>query len=68
MSDDQERLVANALRAQATSSGVHVVPTLPTSGGDAGTRVPSVSVMWILLLALLLGLAGGAVAAVFTLR
>lgn len=68
MSDDQERLVANALRAQATSSGVHVVPTLPTSGGEEDTRPPSVAAVWVLLLALLLGLAGGAVAAVFTLR
>jgi hypothetical protein len=29
MTDDQERLVANALRAQATSSGLHVVQPVP---------------------------------------
>jgi hypothetical protein len=68
MSDDQERLVANALRAQATSSGVHVVPTLPTSSTPEETRAPSVPAAWVLLLALLLGLAAGAVAAVITLR
>ena len=64
MPDDQERLVANALRAQATSSGMHAVqpvqppPPLP----------PKLSVWWVLLLALLFGLAAGTVVGIITLR
>ncbi len=62
MPDDQERLVANALRAQATSSGLHVVRPAP-----APERPPVLSAWWVLLLALLFGLAAGAVVAVITL-
>ncbi|PRY32630.1 hypothetical protein [Umezawaea tangerina] len=64
MHDDQERLVANALRAQATSSGLHVVRPAPA----APERPPSLSIWWVLLLAVLLGLAAGTVVGVFTLR
>jgi hypothetical protein len=59
--EDHEKLVADALRAQATSSGAHPhVPAKPPR--------PSLSAGWILLLAVLLGLAAGTVVAVITLR
>jgi hypothetical protein len=64
MPDEQERLVANALRAQATSSGMHVVRSAP----PAPVRPPSLSIWWVLLLAVLLGLAAGTVVGLFTLR
>jgi hypothetical protein len=61
VSDDQERLVANALRAQATSAGIPVV-------GAPAPRHATVDAGWLLLIALLLGLAAGTVVAVITLR
>jgi hypothetical protein len=64
MPDDQERLVANALRAQATSSGLHVVRPVP----PPAPFPPSLPARWVLLLALLFGLAAGMVAAIVTLR
>jgi hypothetical protein len=64
MTDDQERLVANALRAQATSSGLHVVQPVPPPAPHA----PSLPVRWVLLLALLFGLAAGTVVGIVTLR
>jgi len=64
MPDDQERLVANALRAQATSSGMHVVqPVQPPPPPP-----PTLPVRWVLLLALLFGLAAGTIAGLITLR
>ena len=64
MTDDQERLVANALRAQATSSGMHVVqPVQPPPPPP-----PTLPVRWVLLLALLFGLAAGTIAGLITLR
>ncbi|HEX6340472.1 hypothetical protein [Umezawaea sp.] len=66
MPDDQERLVADALRAQATSSGMHVVRSAPAAGEPA--RPPALAARWVLLLALLFGLAAGTVVAVVTLR
>ena len=64
MTDDQERLVANALRAQATSSGLHAVQPAP----PPPQHPPSLPVRWVLLLALLFGLAAGTVVGVVTLR
>ncbi|MFD9739417.1 hypothetical protein [Umezawaea sp. NPDC059074] len=64
MPDDQERLVANALRAQATSSGMHAVqPVQPPPPPP-----PTLPVRWVLLLALLFGLAAGTVAGLITVR
>ncbi|GAA1268804.1 hypothetical protein [Saccharothrix xinjiangensis] len=81
MSDDPEKLVAEALRAQATSSGAHnllpvpatgVAPTGESTPGDPDTdRTPGTrptGTAWLLLLATLLGLASGTVVAVMTLR
>jgi hypothetical protein len=65
MPDDQERLVASALRAQATSSGMHAVRPVPP---PEPARAPHLSAWWVLLLALLFGLAAGAVVAVVTLH
>ncbi|MBB5954496.1 hypothetical protein FHS29_001066 [Saccharothrix tamanrassetensis] len=59
--DDHERLVADALRAQATSSGSFATPA------SRPTR-PALGAGWVLLLAVLLGSAAGTVAAVITLR
>lgn len=66
MPDDQERLVASALRAQATSSGMHAVQPVPLP--PEPVRAPQLPAWWVLLLALLFGLAAGAVVAVITLR
>ncbi|GAB2997176.1 hypothetical protein [Saccharothrix stipae] len=61
MPEDHEKLVADALRAQATSTGAHApVP--------ARRARPSLGAGWVLLLAVLLGLAAGTVVAVMTLR
>ncbi len=94
MPDDPEKLVAEALRAQATSSGAHkLLPVGPTTTGSAtegsttgrsttdltsGTRdahptsttgtSSTTGAAWLLLLAILLGLASGTVVAVMTLR
>ena len=64
MTDDQERLVANALRAQATSSGLHAVQPVP----PPPPHPPSLPARWVLLLALLFGLAAGTVVGIVTLR
>ncbi|GAA1338394.1 hypothetical protein [Saccharothrix algeriensis] len=61
MPDDQERLVADALRAQATSTGGVPAPAPRPAGPAPGAG-------WVLLLAVLLGLAAGTVVAVITLR
>lgn len=61
MPEDHEKLVADALRAQATSSGAHPRVT-------ARPPRPSLGAGWVLLLAVLLGLAAGTVVAVMTLR
>ncbi|MBW4715630.1 hypothetical protein [Saccharothrix obliqua] len=61
MPDEQERLVADALRAQATSSGGLPVPAVRPPGRVLGAG-------WVLVLAVLLGLAAGTVVAVVTLR
>ncbi|WP_158847223.1 hypothetical protein [Saccharothrix deserti] len=61
MPEDHEKLVADALRAQATSSGAH-----PYTPAEPPRR--SLGVGWVLLLAVLLGLAAGTVVAVMTLR
>ncbi|HEX7304537.1 hypothetical protein [Lentzea sp.] len=63
MADDPERLVTDALRAQATSTNAGFVAHVPI----ADERPAPVSVWWVLGLALLLGLAAGTVAAVITL-
>ncbi|MFD1145800.1 hypothetical protein [Saccharothrix hoggarensis] len=64
MPDDHEKLVADALRAQATSSGAHpVTPSRPSRPA----RTP-LGAGWVLLLSVLLGLAAGTVVAVITLR
>lgn len=100
MPDDPEKLVAEALRAQATSSGAHkllpVGPTTnstttgPTTGRSTSDLTPATrdahpsssstrttgttrttratGTAWLLLLAVLLGLASGTVVAVMTLR
>ncbi|GAA3460718.1 hypothetical protein ACFFSW_34150 [Saccharothrix longispora] len=61
MPEDREKLVTDALRAQATSSGAHPhVPARPVR--------PALGAGWVLLLAVLLGLAAGTVVAVITLR
>ncbi|WP_433266516.1 hypothetical protein ACQPZF_41070 [Actinosynnema sp. CS-041913] len=59
--DDHERLVADALRAQATSTGSVPAPTFRPARPAPGAG-------WVLLLAVLLGLAAGTVVAVITLR
>ncbi|MEU4739116.1 hypothetical protein AB0G02_01455 [Actinosynnema sp. NPDC023658] len=61
MPEDHEKLVADALRAQATSSGAH--PHVPVRQAR-----PSLGAGWVLLLSVLLGLAAGTVVAVMTLR
>ncbi|GGP80406.1 hypothetical protein [Saccharothrix coeruleofusca] len=83
--DEQERLVADALRAQATSTSVprpdpvpdsapDLAPDLgadaPAAPGDHAPKPdePRIGAVWVLLLALLLGLASGTVVAVITLR
>lgn len=63
MADDPERLVTNALRAQATSTNAGFAAHVPI----ADERPAPLSVWWVLGLALLLGLAAGTVAAVITL-
>jgi hypothetical protein len=63
MADDPERLVTNALRAQATSTNAGFAVPVPVSD----ERPASLPVWWVLGLALLLGLAAGTVAAVITL-
>jgi hypothetical protein len=98
VSDEQERLLADALRAQATSanvavphrtedellpweprstfhaaSGFHTAPNLgPVTGHHAvpqprRPRLTAGRVVWVLLLAVLLGLAAGGGVALFTL-
>ncbi|MFD4674664.1 hypothetical protein ACFWNN_33420 [Lentzea sp. NPDC058450] len=63
MADDPERLVTDALRAQATSTNAgFAVPVRFDDEPPAPT-----SLWWVLGLALLLGLAAGTVAAVITL-
>ena len=61
MSEDHEKLVADALRAQAAGSGAHPVVRVRAPR-------PSLGAGWVLLLAVLLGLAAGTVVAVMTLR
>ncbi|NGY62045.1 hypothetical protein G7043_24240 [Lentzea sp. NEAU-D13] len=63
MADDPERLVTDALRAQATSTNAGFAVSVPI----AEERPGPLSVWWVLGLALLLGLAAGTVAAVITL-
>lgn len=63
MSDKQERLVADALRAQATSASITPVEPSATSAA-----VTPLAARWVLSLSLLIGLAAGTVAAVITLR
>jgi len=63
MADDSERLVTDALRAQATSTNAGFVVPAPISVD----RPAPMSAWWVLGLALLLGLAAGTVAAVITL-
>ncbi|GGN05662.1 MULTISPECIES: hypothetical protein [Lentzea] len=63
MADDPERLVTDALRAQATSTNAGFVAHVPI----AEEPPAQMSVWWILGLALMLGLAAGTVAAVITL-
>ncbi len=63
MADDPERLVTNALRAQATSTNAGFAVPAPVPE----ERTTPMSVWWVLGLALLLGLAAGTVAAVITL-
>lgn len=70
MPEDPEKLVADALRAQATSSGAH----LPTPHSHPSTGLPrrpapprTITTPWVLLLAVLLGLAAGTLVAVITL-
>lgn len=58
MSDD-ERLLAEALRAKASQSGAHATPL-------AGSAPVPVTSFWILLLAVLLGLATGTVIGLLT--
>jgi hypothetical protein len=78
VSDDQERMLADALRAQATSA--NMAPVRPEAApAEPGTDVigegapaahedrRQLSAVWVLALALLLGLAAGAVAAIITL-
>jgi hypothetical protein len=64
---DPERLLAEALRAQAAGTGQ---VALPTAGVPGQARPPSagptVPVRWILVLALLLGLAAGATIGLLT--
>ncbi|MBP2339753.1 hypothetical protein JOF41_005931 [Saccharothrix coeruleofusca] len=87
--DEQERLVADALRAQATSTSVPRPDPVPGSASDSAPDLapdlgadapaapgdhapkpdePRIGAVWVLLLALLLGLASGTVVAVITLR
>ncbi|MCE6995654.1 hypothetical protein LZG04_12705 [Saccharothrix sp. S26] len=61
MPEDHEKLVADALRAQAVSTGAH--PLVPVRRPR-----PALGAGWVLLLAVLLGLAAGTVVAVMTLR
>ncbi|MFI6098546.1 hypothetical protein ACIA8G_23575 [Lentzea sp. NPDC051213] len=63
MADDPERLVTDALRAQATSTNAGFVAHVPAPP----ERPAHLSLWWVLGLALLLGLAAGTVAAVITL-
>jgi hypothetical protein len=63
VSDEHEQLVADALRAQATSASM-----TPVEPSGTGAPVPPLAARWVLSLALLLGLAAGTVAAVITLR
>lgn len=67
MADDPERLVTNALRAQATSTNAGFAVSAPVAPEPAPERPAPMSVWWVLGLALLLGLAAGTVAAVITL-
>lgn len=63
MADDPERLVTDALRAQATSTNAGFVVSVPVP-----EQRPAPMSWWLVLgLALLLGLAAGTVAAVITL-
>ncbi|MEJ2854789.1 MULTISPECIES: hypothetical protein [unclassified Saccharothrix] len=62
MPDEHERLVADALRAQVAGTG----SSLPTP--SPGPARPALGAGWVLLLAVLLGLAAGTVVAVITLR
>jgi hypothetical protein len=63
MSFDPERVLTDALRRQATSTNAGMTPVSPVES----YRPPSMPAVWVLLLALLLGLAAGTVAAVITL-
>jgi len=63
VSDKQEQLVADALRAQATSASM-----TPVDLSTSSAPVPPLAARWVLSLSLLIGLAAGAVAAVITLR
>ncbi|MET9631381.1 hypothetical protein ABZX92_28360 [Lentzea sp. NPDC006480] len=63
MADDPERLVTDALRAQATSTNAGFAVSVPVL-----EERPAPMPAWLVLgLALLLGLAAGTVAAVITL-
>ncbi|MGH3520165.1 MAG: hypothetical protein ACRDQ7_22835 [Haloechinothrix sp.] len=78
MTEDPERLVAEALRAHAGRGNAEAGPITKNgpigntgaTTGDIASDYPTgapVSVRWILLLAALLGLAAGAVIGLFTL-
>ncbi|MEU4801669.1 hypothetical protein [Actinosynnema sp. NPDC023587] len=67
MPDDQERLVADALRAQATGTGGLPVPPVVPGSPSRPVR-PALGAGWVLMIAVLLGLAAGTVVAVITLR
>ncbi|TWP53029.1 hypothetical protein FKR81_08025 [Lentzea tibetensis] len=61
--DDSERVLTDALRRQATSTNAGMTPVQPAPA----PRTDRMPVLWVLVLALLLGLAAGTVAAVITL-
>ena len=61
---DPERVLTDALRRQATSTNAGMTPVAPVPEQHR-ERMPA---RWVLLLALLLGLAAGTVAAVITLN
>ena len=61
--DESEQVLTDALRRQATSTNAGMTPVKPV----AAPAPERMTVGWVLILALLLGLAAGTVAAVITL-